>query len=85
MTQQSDPRDAYQTSLNSRYASKDMVKLFSQRTRINTWRQLWVWLAEAESELGLNVSQEAIQQMKDHVEIQNDELLIAAEEEKRVR
>ena len=80
-----DPRDVYQTSLNTRYASSDMVKLFSERTRINTWRQLWLWLAEAEADLGLNVSKEAIQQMQDHLVISNDEFNIASEEEKRVR
>lgn len=85
MASQANPRDSYQTSLNSRYASKDMVQLFSQRTRINTWRQLWVWLAEAEAELGLNVGQDALDQMRDHIEITDEEFVIAAEEEKRVR
>ena len=77
--------DVYQTPLNGRYASDSMKQLFSARTRINTWRQLWVWLAEAEAELGLSISSEAIQQLRDHVDIKDDEFKIAAEEEKKVR
>lgn len=77
--------DVYQTPLNSRYASKEMVELFSPRTRFSTWRQLWIWLAEAEKELGLDISDEAIQQMKAHQVIQDEEFAIAAEEERRRR
>ena len=77
--------DVYQTPLNSRYASPEMVKLFSTRNRISTWRQLWVWLAEAEAELGLNVTGEAIDQLRQHIQITDDEFKIATEEEKRVR
>ncbi|KAI9658716.1 MAG: adenylosuccinase ade13 [Bathelium mastoideum] len=77
--------DVYQTPFNSRYASNEMKKLFSPRTRFSTWRQLWVWLAEAEKELGLAISDEAIAQMKEHIEIQDAEFAIAQEEEARRR
>lgn len=45
--------DSYQTPLAGRYASKEMLSLFSARSRTGTWRQLWTWLAEAEKELGI--------------------------------
>lgn len=80
--------DVYETPFNSRYCSKEMKQLFSPRNRFSTWRKLWVWLAEAELELGLQVeglTQESIDQMKEHLEIQDEEFPIAAEEEKRRR
>ncbi|KAF2490701.1 putative adenylosuccinate lyase Ade13 [Lophium mytilinum] len=76
------PNDVYQDPLNSRYASTEMKYLFSPRNRFSTWRQLWVWLAESEKELGLDISDEAIQQMKAHQVIQDEEFAVAAEEEK---
>jgi hypothetical protein len=45
--------DTYQSPLAGRYASKEMLKLFSARERTGTWRQLWAWLAEAEKDLGI--------------------------------
>jgi adenylosuccinate lyase len=62
-----------------------MKYLFSPRNRFSTWRRLWVWLAESEKELGLDISDEAIAQMKAHQTIQDDEFPVAAEEEKKRR
>merc|ERR1711977_558187 len=77
--------DTYQTPLASRYASSEMKTLFSARTRSSTWRQLWVWLAEAERELGLPISEEAIEQMKANVKFTDNDFVVAAEEEKKRR
>ncbi|KAJ4294617.1 adenylosuccinase ade13 [Kalmusia sp. IMI 367209] len=77
--------DTYQDPLNSRYSSPEMKYLFSPRNRFSTWRQLWIWLAESEKELGLDISDEAIAQMKQHQIIQDEEFKIAAEEEKKRR
>lgn len=77
--------DTYQDPLNSRYSSVEMKYLFSPRNRFSTWRQLWVWLAESEKELGLPITDEAIEQMKQSRIIQDDEFKIAAEEEKKRR
>jgi adenylosuccinate lyase len=77
--------DTYQDPLNSRYSSKEMKFLFSPRNRFSTWRQLWVWLAQAEKELGLDISDEAIEQMEAHKEIKDEEFAVAAEEEKKRR
>lgn len=62
-----------------------MKSLFSARTRFSTWRQLWIWLAEAQKELGLAIADDAIAQMKANVEIKDEEFAMAAEEEKRRR
>lgn len=62
-----------------------MLQLFSPRTRSSTWRQLWVWLAEAGKELGLDISDEAIAQMKTHMVMTDTDFETAAIEEKRRR
>jgi adenylosuccinate lyase len=77
--------DTYQNPLGSRYASTEMLTLFSPRTRATTWRQLWIWLAEAQSELGLPIAPEAIQQMKDNLTVIDDDFPVIATEEKRRR
>jgi adenylosuccinate lyase len=50
-----------------RYASADMAELFSPRRKFETWRLLWLWLAEEEKRLGLPISPEAIEQMRTHL------------------
>ncbi|KAI9844396.1 MAG: adenylosuccinase ade13 [Sclerophora amabilis] len=70
---------------SGRYASGEMLSLFSPATRASTWRQLWVWLAESEKELGLDISDEAIQQMRAHVKLTKEDFEVAAVEEKRRR
>ncbi|KAI5807913.1 L-Aspartase-like protein [Peziza echinospora] len=75
----------YQTPLASRYASKEMSELFSNSTRYSTWRQLWLWLAQAEKELGLPISDDAIAQMKEHIQLTEEDFKVAEIEEKRRR
>ncbi|KAI0849835.1 adenylosuccinate lyase [Daldinia vernicosa] len=78
--------DYYKTPLDSRYSSEEMKKLFSQRSRHSTWRQLWLWLAEAEKELGLeSITDEALEQMRSHLTVTDDDFNIAIEEERRRR
>ncbi|KAF8865677.1 adenylosuccinate lyase [Acephala macrosclerotiorum] len=72
----------YQTPLASRYASMQMKHLFSAKQRAETWRQLWVWLAEGEKELGLDISDEAIAQLKANIEMTEQDFHVAAEEER---
>ena len=59
--------DRYESALSSRYASEYMLKLFSARTRIETWRRLWVALARAEHELGLPVTEAQVKELEAHV------------------
>lgn len=76
-------RNLYSTPLNSRYASKEMSYIFSDDMKFSTWRKLWVALAEGEKELGLNITDEQIKELKEHInDINYDE---AIKREKEVR
>ncbi|GMF60878.1 unnamed protein product [[Candida] boidinii] len=78
--------DKYSTPLSSRYASEEMSKLFSLRTRFSTWRKLWYNLAIAEQSLGLSViTNEAIEQMSKNLIISDEEIEDAKKEEAIVR
>ena len=75
---------SYSTPLSGRWsASKEMVELFSPQTRFKTWRQLWLWLAKAEKQLGVEISDEAISQMEGNLELTEEDFTVAAEEERR--
>ena len=76
-------KNTYETPLNSRYASKEMQYLFSPDFKFKTWRRLWIALAESEMELGLNITQEQIDELKAHADDINYE--VAEEREKLVR
>lgn len=56
--------DTYQSPLSDRYASREMLQIFSAQKKFTTWRKLWIVLAEVQRELGLNISSEQIDQMK---------------------
>ena len=76
-------RDTYESPLSSRYADKEMKYLFSPDMKFRTWRRLWIALAESEHELGLNITQEQIDELKAHADDINYE--VAEEREKLVR
>lgn len=57
----------YESPLNSRYASKEMQYIFSPDKKFSTWRKLWIALAESEKELGLDITDEQIAEMKEHI------------------
>lgn len=75
--------DRYQSPLSERYASKEMQYIFSPDMKFRTWRRLWIALAETEKELGLNITQEQIDELKVHVDDINYD--VAKEREKQVR
>lgn len=76
-------RDTYESPLSSRYADKEMKYLFSPDMKFRTWRKLWIALAEAEHELGLEVTQEQIDELKAHADDINYD--VAEQREKLVR
>ena len=57
--------DRYTSPLSERYASKEMQYIFSQDKKFTTWRKLWIALAESEKELGLNITDEQIAELKE--------------------
>lgn len=73
----------YESPLSQRYASKEMQFIFSPDMKFTTWRKLWVALAETEKELGLDITQEQIDELK--ANINNINYDVAREQEKKVR
>jgi adenylosuccinate lyase len=61
-------RDHYSSPLAERYASKAMLELWSHQTRYGLWRRLWLALAEGERELGVDIPESAIDQMRAHLD-----------------
>jgi adenylosuccinate lyase len=78
-------REIYQEPLVSRYTSREMQQLFSEQTRIQTWRRCWIALAEAQNELGLSetVTEAMIDELKKYADDIDFEL--AAKKEKEIR
>ena len=78
-------RDVYQEPLVSRYTSREMQELFSERFKFTTWRRCWVALAEAQHELGLDhlVTREMIDELRAHVD--DIDFEAAAKKEKEIR
>ncbi len=77
------PPDAFVNPLTERYASAEMSAVFSPRFKFETWRRLWLWLAQEEKRLGLRITDEAIAQMQAH--LTDIDFEAAALEEERTR
>ncbi|MBV6880800.1 adenylosuccinate lyase [Epilithonimonas ginsengisoli] len=75
--------NSYKNPLEERYSSEEMLFNFSHNNKFRTWRKLWVALAEIEKDLGLEISDEQIAELKANVE--NIDYEIAAEYEKKFR
>ena len=75
--------DRYVSPLSERYASKEMQYIFSPDMKFRTWRRLWIALAETEKELGLNITQEQIDELKAHADDINYD--VAKGRERQVR
>lgn len=76
-------RETYENPLITRYASKEMSYIFSDEKKFTTWRKLWIALAESEKELGLNITDEQINEMKEN--IYNIDYELAEQKEKEFR
>ncbi len=76
-------KDQYESPLGQRYASREMKHIFSDDVKFSTWRKLWIALAEAERDLGIDIKQEQIDEMQAHIyDIDYEK---AAEYESRLR
>ena len=75
--------DRYNSPLSERYASKEMQYIFSPDMKFRTWRRLWIALAETEKELGLDITQEQIDELKAHKDDINYDVAKAREKEVR--
>ena len=73
----------YVTPLSGRYASSEMNQLWSNDSKYSTWRKLWVALAETEKELGIDITEEQIREMKENVN--NIDYDIVSQREKECR
>ena len=73
----------YNSPLNSRYASKEMSFIFSDDMKFSTWRKLWVALAEGERSLGINITEEQINELKANINNINYDDAIKKEKEVR--
>ncbi len=76
-------KNKYISPFSTRYASDEMQYVFSENFKFKTWRKLWIALAKAEKELGLNITQEQIDELESHAEDINYD--VAQEREKLVR
>ena len=76
-------KNFYESPLASRYGSPEMSAIFSEDYKFKLWRKLWIALAESEKELGLDISDDQIDEMKAHVDNINYEDAIAKEHEIR--
>ncbi|MEI8194321.1 MAG: adenylosuccinate lyase [Phycisphaerae bacterium] len=76
-------RNVYESPLVSRNASPEMLAVFSPQRKFSTWRRIWLALAEAEKQLGLNIKDDQLTQMRSHLDdIDFDE---AARQEARLK
>ena len=73
----------YESSLAGRYASRAMRTLFSPQRKFSTWRRLWLALAKAQQELWLDISDQQLKEMADHLE--DIDFAAAAEYERTFR
>ena len=76
-------RDSYESPFCTRYASHEMQYLFSPDKKFKTWRRLWIALAKAEKQLGLNITDEQISELEAHAEDINYDVAEAREKEVR--
>lgn len=77
------PTNMYESPLSSRYASDEMLRLFSADRKFSTWRRLWLALARAEKTLGLPITDDQIEEMEAHLE--DIDYVYAAKMEKELR
>lgn len=75
--------ESYTNPLNTRYASKKMLSIFSAKHKYQTWRKIWVALAKAEQKAGLDITNTAIKELEDNINNIDFERVAAIEKENR--
>ena len=77
--------DRYENPLLTRYASDAMAEVWSARTKHGLWRRLWLALAESQQQLGLDIPDAALEQMRGSLDLSDDDFALAAKYEKDLR
>ncbi len=80
-----DPRSEYRNPLVDRYASRDMAAIFSERRKFETWRRIWLALAEAQAALGLPITEAQLAEMRARLVLTEADFEAAEQEERRRR
>ena len=83
MSHLTDPREFYESPLAGRYAGQAMKRLWALVHQARLWRRLWLWLAEAQQELGLEISDDQLAEMRAHLEDVDLDDIAARENELR--
>jgi adenylosuccinate lyase len=83
MTAQPPPQSLYRSPFATRWASRQMLENWSDLKKFRTWRRLWIALAEAQKELGLDISDEQLAELRAHAEDVNFDVAAARERQTR--
>ncbi len=81
----SSPYDTYTSPLAERNASPEMLRIWSPRHKFQTWRKIWLAVAEAQHELGLPVTKEQVEELRANLEVTDEDMERAKEHERRLR
>lgn len=81
----SDPRSGYTSPLSGRYASAAMQAVWSDRRKFETWRRIWLALAEAQHEMGLPITRQQVEALRASLSITEEDFRRAADHERRLR
>jgi len=79
------PHDTYTSPLAARNASPEMCKIWSPRHKFTTWRKIWLAVAEAQQACGLDITDEQINEMRAHLEVTDEDMVLAAKYERELR
>ena len=78
-------RNKYENPLTSRYASAECSLIFSPNYKFSTWRKMWLRLAEGEQQLGLQITDQQLNEMRAHLTLDETDYEVAAAKEKELR
>ncbi len=79
------PHDTYTSPLAARNASPEMCKIWSPRHKFTTWRKIWLAVAEAQQACGLDITDEQLNEMRAHLEVTDEDMVLAAKYERELR